>query len=316
MKIHNNRIRKLARLQPQDTIGIVAPAWSFDPENFKRGVDTIRKLGFRVKYDRSIFSKYWSLAGFDRERADQINRMFADPQVRAIFCAKAGYGSLRTIPYLDKKIIRRNPKIFIGYSDITMLLVYLYKTAHMPVFHGPVVSDEIYEGMSPVTLDYLLHAVTQTQSLGELRFPYMRTLRHGQARGVLVGGNLSVLVNAIGTPCELDTKGKILYLEDVGEDFEVIDSYLMQMKLAGMFKKVQGIVFGRMTDCVDHSGQRYQMRDILHDVLADLSMPIIYGFPSGHGTPGDINITLPFGVVATLDASIPPRLIIEESAVR
>lgn len=316
MKIPSSRIRKLARLEPHDTIGIVAPAWSFDPDKFKRGVDTLRKLGFRVKYDRSIFSKYWSLAGYDRERADQINRMFADRQVKAIFCAKAGYGSFRTIPYLDKETIRKNPKIFIGYSDITMLLVYLYKNARMPVFHGPVVADEIYEGMSPLTLDYLLAAITQTQALGELRFPFMRTLRHGQATGVLAGGNMSVLVNAIGTPCELDTEGKILYLEDVGEDFEVIDSYLMQMKLAGKFKKIRGIVFGRMIDCVDHSGQRYQMRDILHDVLAQLRVPVIYGFPSGHATPGDIDITLPFGVMATLDASIPPRLIIEESAVR
>ena len=308
------KIIKPRRLNKGDTIGIVAPAWTFDPDTLKKGVDKLKKLGFKVKYDRAIFSKYWSMAGHDKERAEQINRMFSDKEVKAIFCAKAGYGSMRTIPYLDNKVIKRNPKIFIGYSDITILLSYLYKTARMIVFHGPVVSDEIYENMSPITLDYLLHAITQMYPLGELQFPCLKTLKSGKASGILVGGNMSLILNAIGTPYEIDTNNKILFLEDIGEDMEVIDSYIMQLKLAGKLKRVKGVVFGRMIGCVDQSGEKYSIRHILNDILHDVNVPIIYGFPSGHRDPGEIDITLPLGVSVTLDAN-DAKLIVNEAAV-
>lgn len=311
----NGRITKPRRLKEGDTVGIIAPAWSFDPESFKKGVDKLRKVGFRVKYDRSIFSKYWSMAGYDRQRAEQINSMFADKEVKAIICAKAGYGSIRTLPYLNRHIIRSNPKIFVGYSDITILLSYLYNNAGMIVFHGPVLSEEIYEGMSVITLEHFLHAITQTIPLGELQFSTLRALRPGVASGILVGGNMSLIVNAIGTPYDIDTAGKILFLEDVGEDFEVIDSYLMQLKLAGKLKKIKGIIFGRMIDCLDHSGGKYKIQDILKDILHDIEVPIIYGFPSGHREPGDIDITLPLGVRVTLDANT-AKLIVNEAGVR
>lgn len=307
-------VKKPQVLRKGDTIGIVAPAWSFDPHNFKKGVEKLRNLGFKVKYERSIFSKHWSMAGFDEERAQQINRMFADKKVRAIFCAKAGYGSIRTIPYLDKRIIRNNPKIFVGYSDITVILSYLYRIAKMVVFHGPVVSGEINEGMNVITFKHLLRAITQPRPLGKLKFARLRSITPGKASGILVGGNLSLIVNAIGAPYEINTDGKILFLEDVGEDLETIDSYLMHLKLSGRFKKVKGIVFGRMMNCIDHSGKKYTIKYILKDILGDLKIPIIFGFPSGHRVPGDVNVTLPFGVSATIDAN-DSKLIINESGV-
>ncbi|MBP7216692.1 MAG: LD-carboxypeptidase [Candidatus Omnitrophica bacterium] len=306
---------KPRRLNKGDTIGIVAPAWTFEPDTFKRGIEKLKDLGYKVKYDRSIFNKYWSMAGFDRERAEQINRMFADREVKAIFCAKAGYGSMRTIPYLDSKLIQKNPKIFIGYSDITILLSYLYNTARMVVFHGPVVSDEIYEGMNNITLDYLLDAITVPKAIGELRFPHLKTIREGKATGILVGGNLSMIVNSLATPYEFETDQKILYLEDIGEDLEVLDSYLMQLKLAGKLKKIKGLVFGRMIDCIDESGEKYKMQDIINDILHDVDVPTLYGFPSGHTEEGEIDITLPFGVSVTLDAD-DPHLVINEAGVR
>ncbi|MFC1632313.1 LD-carboxypeptidase [Candidatus Omnitrophota bacterium] len=297
-----------------EVIGIVAPAWSFDRDNFKKGVEKLRKLGFRVRYDRSIFSKYWSLAGYDRQRAEQINRMFADPEVKAIFCAKAGYGSIRTIPYLDLRTIRSNPKIFVGYSDITFLLSYLYTVAEMVVFHGPVVADEIKEEMNPATLNFLLQAITLPLPLGELKFENVRSLRPGRASGTLIGGNMSLIISAIGTPYELNTDNKILFLEDIGEALEVIDNYLMHLKLAGKFRKIKGIVFGRMIDCIDFSQKSYTIRDILHDILEDVDVPIIYGFPSGHRVAGAVNVTLPFGVSVTVDANR-RKLIVHEAGV-
>ena len=315
VKIRQLQLIRPSRLKAGDTIGIVAPAWSFDVNNFKKGVQKLKKLGFQLKYERSIFTRYWSMAGYDRERASQINKMFADSKVKAIFCAKAGYGSIRTIPYLDRNLIRRNPKIFIGYSDISILLFYLYQVANMVVFHGPVVADEIKQGMNALTLDYLLRAITRPYPIGELCFPGLRRLRPGKASGILVGGNMSLIMSAMGTPYDLDTDNKILFLEDIGEDLEVIDSYLMHLRLAGKFRKIRGIIFGWMIDCLDYSGKKYTIRDILKDTLYDINVPIIYGFPSGHRRAKEANITLPIGLSVTLDADR-PRLIINESAVQ
>ena len=309
------RIRKPQCLKKGDTIGIVAPAWSFDRHKFMRGVEKLRSLGFRVRYDRSIFSKYWSMAGHDRERANLINRMFADREVKAILCAKAGYGSIRTIPYLNKKVIRKNPKIFIGYSDITILLSYLYSVGRMVVFHGPVVSGEIHENMNSITLHYLFKAIREPDTFGVSEFSTLKSLRTGRATGILVGGNMSLLVSAIGTPYDIDTDNKILFLEDVGEDLETIDHYLMHFKLAGKFKKIRGIVFGRMLGCIDRSGKKHNIRNVLYDILKDVKVPIIYGFPSGHRVLGGSNVTLPFGVNVTVD-SYKPELIVNESGVR
>lgn len=295
--------RKLQALKRGDTIGIVAPAWSFDPVNFKRGVEKLQSLRFRVKYDKRIFNKYWSMAGHDRVRADQINRMFADKEVKAILCAKAGYGSIRTLPFLDKKIIASNPKIFVGYSDITILLCYIQKIAKIVVFHGPVVSGEIHEDMNPLTLKHLLRAIAMPGMLKDIKYPYLRCLKSGEASGILVGGNMSLIISAIGTPYDVDVNNKILFLEDVGEDLETIDNYLMQLKLAGKLKKIKGLVLGRMLMCIDYSGRKYTIRRILSDIMQDVNVPIMYGFPSGHRIPGDINITLPLGVSVTINAN-------------
>jgi len=303
------------RLRRGDTIGVVAPAWSFDPVRFRKGVTQFRRLGFNIKFDRSIFSRYWSMAGHDRDRAEQINRMFADREVKAILCAKAGYGSIRTIPYLDKSIIKRNPKIFVGYSDLTVLLEFLQRVANMVVFHGPVISGEIHKNMSRITLEHLLRALTQAVPLGEVSFPGMKTLRGGKAKGMLVGGNLSMLVSGIGTPYDIDTDHKILFLEDIGEDLEVIDNILLHFKLAGKFKKVRGLMFGRMVDCHDVSGRRYKIRNIVDDILGDIDIPIVYGFPSGHARGRGANVTLPLGVSVTLDADR-PSLTFNEVGVR
>lgn len=310
----SNSLRPL-HLEQGDTIGIVAPAWSFDPDKFRKGTDKLKRLGFKVKYDRRIFNKYWGMAGHDKERAEQINQMFADRNIKAIFCAKAGYGSMRTIPYLDRNVIRRNPKIFIGYSDITILLHYLQKVVGMVVFHGPVVSGEIHDAMNPKTLEYLFKAIASTKPLGELCPPTLKALRPGRASGVLTGGNMSLIMSAIGTDYDFSTDNSIFFLEDIGEDLEVIDNYLMQLKLAGKLKRIRGIVFGRMHDCKDGSGRLYTIKDILNDILGDIRVPILYGFPSGHRDPGEVNFTLPLGVRVTIDSRIPSVRIDEAGVV-
>ena len=318
MKTRRAKAKKPARLKKGDTIGIVAPAWSLEPWNFRRGVDMLRKLGYKVKYDRKVYNQFWSMAGFDIVRANQINQMFADKEVKAVFCAKAGYGSIRTIPYLDAQVIKENPKIFVGYSDITILLSYLYSVANMVVFHGPLVSGEIHADMNPETLDYLLRAVAKRRPIGELAFPAMKTIRPGNATGTIVGGNISLFMNTIGTPYEVDTNEKILFFEDISEDLEVIDSYLMQLKLAGKLQNIKGMVFGKMVGCTDTSGKKYTLKKILDNILRDSDVPVINGLPSGHRIGKECNVTLPLGVTATIDATKinEPKLIINESGVR
>ena len=169
--------------------------------------------------------------------------------------------------------------------------------------------------MNPITLKYLLKAITQAKPLGRLKFRSLRTLRKGKAEGILIGGNLSLITSTIGTPYEVDTENKILFIEDVGEDLENIDNYLMHLKLAGKFKKIKGIIFGRMLYCSDKLGRRYTIRNVLDDILSDIDVPIMYGFPSGHRKPGDINITLPLGVKAALDATRQALTIVEPAVI-
>ncbi|MBU0635228.1 MAG: LD-carboxypeptidase [Candidatus Omnitrophica bacterium] len=303
---------KPGRLVKGDTIGIVAPSSSFDRDNFKKGVAMLRSLGYAVKYERSIFNACWSKPGHNKQRALQINRMFADTQVKAIFCAKAGTGSAEIIPYLDKKIIRNNPKIFVGYSDITVILLYLQKIANMVVFHGPIVSDEIYHDMNQLTLEYLQALCGQAKPLGELKVLQLIAFRQGRASGRLAGGNLSLIVEAMDLPYRVATRGCILFLEDINESFETMQQYFVRLRRAGIFKKIAGLVFGKITD---PAGKEHDIRGIVDEIFKGYNIPILYGFPSGHlQLRGGLHITLPFGVLATIDSEA-LSLTIDEAAV-
>jgi muramoyltetrapeptide carboxypeptidase len=315
MKESDSRVIKPRRLRKSDTIGIVAPAWSFDQKEFMKGVNKIEDLGYRVKYDGSIFKTYWSMAGVDKWRAQQITVMFNDNEVKAIFCANAGYGSIRTLPYLDKRAVRHHPKIFVGYSDITILLAYLRRIARMVVFHGPVVAGEIHEGMNEATLDHLFKAISSTSPIGVIKTPSLRSLFTGKVSGILVGGNLSMLISSIGTPYEVDTGNKILFLEEINESLEVIDNHLMQLKLSGKLKHIKGLILGQLINCRDTSGSDFAIADVIDDVFAGMDIPVIYGFPSGHQGKDGLNITIPFGITVTLDADV-PQLIIHGAGVR
>ena len=305
-------MRKPRKLESGDTIGIVAPASSFDIDKFKKGVDMLSDLGYQVKYERVIFDPNWSKPDHNRQRATQINRMFVDREVKAIFCAGAGYGSAEIIPYLDEKTIRKNPKIFLGYSDITIILLYLQKLAKMVVFHGPVVSGEIYQGMHQLTLEYLKRLFSETKPLGELKFPQLIAFKPGVASGKLVGGNMSLIIDSIGKPYRIRTAGSILFLEDVNEDFNTIKSYFFRLKRAGKFKNIKGLLLGRM---LDSAGKDHDLRKLMEKLFKGRDIPVLYGFPSGHlRLRGGLHVTLPLGLPVTIDADR-LSLTIAESAV-
>ncbi|MCI0528319.1 MAG: LD-carboxypeptidase, partial [Nitrospira sp.] len=269
------------------------------PHELESGVKRLEGLGFRVKLGKSIRSIFRTMAGTDRERADDLLQMFSDPQVKAVVCARGGYGSARVIPHLDRDLIRKCPKVFVGSSDITALLLYLVQDCGLVAFHGPMVGPNFGKAPSPLTEEVFLRVLTQNQPAGPLRLPNIKVLKTGRSEGRLVGGCLSLLCSVMGTPFDAQTDDAILFLEDVKEPPYRIDRMLTQLKAAGKFRKVRGVLFGPMLDCQPQQGAGYNLEEIILDVLNDLQVPILFGVPSGHG---EHNVTLPMGVRVRVSA--------------
>jgi len=289
-QLKNKPIRP-PRLKPGDTIGVVAPAGSFDRKTFSLGLKTLESMGFRTRVPVEIFEKAGYLAGDDSQRARIIDRLFKDPGIHAIICARGGFGSLRVLPWLDFDVIRKNPKIFIGFSDVTVLLTAITTRSGLVSFHGPMVTT--LAGALEDTRNMLLAAVSSDIPL-EIRPASGFAIRAGRARGALIGGNLTTLSHLLGTPFQPGFKNHILFLEDRGEAPYRIDRMLFQMKLGGCFEGIAGLVLGSFVDC----GPLDDVFQLFEEHFKDIAVPILAGFEVGHGTQ---NLTLPFGIDATLD---------------
>ena len=288
--INKNPIRP-PRLKPGDTIGIVAPAGPFDPKIFLQGLSTVESLGFRTRVSDEIFDKTGYLAGNDAQRARLVNRLFKDPTINAIVCARGGFGSLRILPLVDFDVIRKNPKVFIGFSDITALLTAITTRGGLVSFHGPVVTT--LAEASQITRKSLLGAISSDRPL-EVEPAAGVVMRAGRAQGPLIGGNLTTLCHLLGTPFEPRFKHRILLLEDRGEALYRIDRMLCQMKLAGCFEGVAGLVLGSFEGCGSLDG----VFQVFEEHFRDISVPILAGFDVGHG---EQNLTMPLGIDAILD---------------
>jgi muramoyltetrapeptide carboxypeptidase len=291
------------RLKPGDTIGIVSPAGPFDPEKFMKGKTVLESIGFQTFFDEGIFQKHGFLAGTDIQRADQVNRLFADPTVQAIACARGGYGSMRILSFLDFETIQTHPKIFLGFSDISALLSVLYDQCGLVTFHGPVVTTLAYA--TEKTIMAMKTALTSVAPL-ELIPEGGTVIKPGVCSGILAGGNLTTLCHLVGTSYSPNFKGKILLLEDVGEMPYRIDRMLTQMKLAGCFNGIAGLILGAFKEC----GHLNEIVEIFDNIFEDADIPILAGFDMGHG---EHNLTIPMGLVATLDTD-KKRLLFHESA--
>jgi muramoyltetrapeptide carboxypeptidase len=280
------------RIKPGDTIGIVAPASPFDRETFLRGVSAIEEMGFKVFIPPEIFAETRYLAGPDNHRAQYLNQLFADPSIDAIICARGGYGSMRILSMLDFDVIRNNPKIFVGFSDITTLLSVLSTHCDFVTYHGPVITS--LSDASEETKLSLYNTVTSSSNL-EFNLPGGRTLNSGVAAGAVCGGNLTILCHLVGTPFEPDFKNKILFLEDRGEAPYRIDRMLVHMELAGCFNGIAGIMLGAFEEC----GPIEEIFNLVAELTEKHRVPILAGLDAGHGSH---NLTLPLGIEATLDA--------------
>jgi len=294
---------KPSALRDGDAVAVVAPASNLKADYLARGVAELGRLGFRARYEPGILDKARYTAGDDKRRAAELMRAFADSEIKAVWAARGGYGSMRLFKLLDEALIGRRPKVFIGYSDITALSLYFYRRFGWVTFHGPMASKDLAGGEEHYDREMLIKAVTGASPLGEIKSDKTETLHRGaegRVTGRLLGGCLSLITAMMGAPDELDTRGSILFLEDTGVRPYAIDRMLQQLKLAGKFDEVRGIVFGEMIDCVQHADQGYRIQDVLAECTADLNIPVMFGLPSGHSPRG--NLTLPLGVTATLDA--------------
>ena len=302
-------------LVPGDRIGIIAPASSFERRGLRRGIEKLRWWGFdpvvprlTLKHARRPLEK--ERAHRYEEKATEIVRMFRDPTISTIFCAEAGYGTIALIPFLEQVDLSPFPKVFIGFSDITILLLYFHVRYGWVTFHGPTVAQELYKGMPPTTEVALQEAITKRTRLGDLFGRDLDVIREGDAVGPIIGGNLTRMLRTLGTNFEIDTRDRILFIEEVEEGHIQIDGDLNHLRLAGKLEGLRGIVFSEMTGCM--YGDKRAMKRYLRRYFRDAPYPVLFGFPSGHGME---NITLPIGVRARLSSS-PSRLVIEEGAVR
>src|SRR5215468_8759298 len=294
---------KPSALRDGDGVAVVAPASNLKADYLERGVAELERLGFRVKYEPGILDKARYTAGDDERRANELMRAFVDPVIKAVWAARGGYGSMRLFNLLDETLLGQHPKVFIGYSDMTALSLYFYRRFGWVTFHGPMAAKDLAGGEEHYDRETLIKAVTGASPIGEIRSDKTEILHRGveeRVTGRLLGGCLSLITAMMGAPDELDTRGSILFLEDTATRPYAIDRMLQQLKLAGKFDEVRGIVFGEMTDCVQHTDQGYRIQDVLAECTADLNIPVMFGLPSGHSPRG--NLTLPLGVTATLDA--------------
>ncbi len=294
-------LQKPSALRTGDLVQIVAPASNLKAEYLARGVAELTALGFRVKYDPAILEKDRYTAGTDERRRCELMDAFTDPEVKAVWAARGGYGVMRLLPLLDEDILRANPKIFIGYSDLTGLHLYLYHRFGWVTFHGPMAAKDLAGGETHYDKTTLLNALTKPEPMGEIVAVGTEVLHPGATvSGRVLGGCLSLLVAMMGTPDELDTRDAILFLEDTGTRPFQLDRMLQQLKLAGKFAGVRALVFGEMSNCMQHVEQGYTLQEVLRDLTAELRIPVLFGLRSGHSEVG--NITLPLGVHATLES--------------
>ncbi|MDX2447983.1 MAG: LD-carboxypeptidase [Desulfobacterales bacterium] len=285
------KIIKPARLSPGDVIGIVAPAGPFEIELFERGVAAIKKMGFEVLIPENLQNPVRYLAGTDAHRASLLSDLFNSPDINGIICARGGYGSIRILDRIDYDQLRQHPKIFLGFSDISALLSAIAARGDLVVFHGPNITTL---GMAtPQTKASFYRAVTSDQPL-DIKSEKPRVVSPGKCTGIVSGGNLTTLCHLLGTPYSPTYRGRILVLEDTGEASYRIDRMLFQMRMAGCFQGVSGVVLGSFQDCGNYEG----ICEITSDFFEDIQIPILGGFEIGHGKD---NLTLPMGIRATLD---------------
>ena len=289
-------------IKVNSTIGVVSPSYWLDENVLKNTAKFFTDLGYNIKISKSSSLQWGPFAGTPQERADDLHRMFADPKIDAIMCARGGYGANRVLPLLDYDLIRKNPKIFIGYSDITAYLTSITQKTNLVTFHGPMLTT--YK-KSWINYNYnLMNMVLTGENNINIEPPESlktRILKNGAASGPLWGGNMSLLINRLGTSDALNTNGVILFLEDIDEYLYSFERMLVQMRTSGMFDQINGLIIGELEDIRDQEVRFGRGTDeIILDICGDLDIPIVSNFPCGHGK---YQATLPISITTEIDTT-------------
>lgn len=284
------------KLQAGAVVGVVAPSSPVSEERVKECCSVLKNMGFVPKMAENLsLNKGGYLAGDAKMRAQLVNRMFADPEVEAIFCLRGGDGSNQIMEYLDLDVIRANKKIFVGYSDITNLHLVMNQECGFVTFHGPMVSSNMVDQFDQESRAAFYEALTTEKEYlyhPPVNHPLM-VAREGSAKGILTGGNITLLATSIGTSYEVDTDGKILFLEEIGGDLGSADRDIYQLRNAGKLDHVKGILIGQLTNFRQYR-EDYGLPEVICEAIGDLQIPVLYNVQSGHGEP---MITLPLGAV-------------------
>lgn len=309
---------KPPRLRKGDLIGIVSPASTpASQEKVDKGVRYLESLGYRVKIGRHVMAQYGYLAGTDAERAADLNDMLGDPAVRAVFAIRGGYGTPRILDSIDYRAVRRDPKILVGYSDITALQLALLRKTGMVTFSGPMVAVEMWDRIDPYTEENFWRVITSSARVGGLGNSHDEPAaahNKGRVSGILVGGNFSLLASLMGTPYLPNLRKSILVLEDVDEAPHRVDRMFAQLRHAGVLKNIAGLALGRFTDCVpsDASKPHLTIEQVLQEAVSAIRCPVLTNLQYGHIAK---KLTIPLGVRATLDTRA-GTLSVSEGAVR
>ncbi len=275
-----------------DTLGVCAPSGRFDMERLEKGIQVLKHLGFQVQAPEAIFQKKRYFAGNDVSRARIVNQLFSDPGINGIICARGGFGSLRILDYLDWDMIRRNPKPFVGFSDITAILMSIINETGMPVIHGPNVVS--LAAADENTITSFKNTICGLKEMIEI--PDGKAIREGVCTGILKGGNLATLSHLMGTRFQPDFSGAVLFFEDIGEPAYKIDRMLTQMKISGLFDKIHGVMTGSFKNC---DNEEY-IEEIIYECFDEYKVPILSGLDAGHGKT---NLSLVFGKTLQMDTT-------------
>lgn len=300
-------------LRPGDRLAVVAPASPFARDELERGLQELRALGFEPVVDAAVFEHTGYVCGSAEARASAFRRAWQDPGVAGLIGARGGYGSAHLLPGLDADLLRRTPKPFIGYSDLTSLLTFLTVQCSIVGFHGPTVAGRLGRADGGYDRESFLRALTDANPLGELALSGLETLRPGEASGVLLGGTLSQILASLGTPFAFaPPRGYVLLADEVNERPYRLDRMLTQLRQAGLLGRASAVVFGELPGC-DEPGGEPRARTAVADCLRDFPGPVLAGVPTGHTTGPAY--TLPLGVRVTVAAGRHPKLVVEEAGV-
>lgn len=288
------------RLKKGDTIGIIAPASCTSYEKVLEAKKNIENMGYRVILGECTKKAWYSYAGTDEERAKEINEFFKNKEIDAIICMRGGYGCNRLVELVDFQIIKENPKIFIGYSDITTLHMAINEKTGLVTFHGPMAVSNFLNGYNEETYRHFMEVLSVPQEKRELKnfSKNLEIINGGKCQGKVVGGNLATLIATLGTEYDLDYNGKILFLEEIGEKTYKIDRFLNQLKKHGVLEKIEGVILGDFRNCPPDSEKDMSLLEVFYDYFRDLRKPVVFNFESGHSEP---MLTLPLGALCEID---------------